>query len=90
MTFADQLIKQRKRAGYTRSALAKELNVSLDQVTQWEHGDSEPNLAVLRHLHKLYEISMDELILNEAPNQSVSPSRWLAQIDKAFKYQIHK
>ncbi|MCT3034512.1 helix-turn-helix domain-containing protein [Pediococcus parvulus] len=85
MTFADQLTSQRKRAGYTRSALAKELGVSLNQVAKWEGGESEPSLTILRQLHSIYEISMDELILNETTSQSVSPSRWLTRFDKDFK-----
>lgn len=85
MTFADQLTSQRKRAGYTRSALAKELGVSLNQVAKWESGESEPSLTILRQLHSIYEISMDELILNDTTSQSVSPSRCLTRFDKAFK-----
>ncbi|WP_412989699.1 helix-turn-helix domain-containing protein [Pediococcus siamensis] len=85
MTFADQLIKQRKKAGYTRNALAKELNISPDLVTEWEHGETEPGIDDLRQLHAIYEISLDELILNTSPNKAVSPSRWLSQIDKALK-----
>ncbi len=85
MTFAEQLLTQRKRAGYTRSALAKELNVSPDLISKWEHGESEPNVDELRQLHEIYQISLDELILNTSPNKTVNPSRWLTQIDKALK-----
>ncbi|WPC18226.1 helix-turn-helix domain-containing protein [Pediococcus inopinatus] len=85
MTFADQLIRQRKRAGYTRSALAKELEVSPDLITEWEHGEAEPNLDDLVKLHSIYQISLDELVLSAKPYKTVSASKWLNQFDRALK-----
>ncbi|AMV66664.1 Hypothetical protein ADU72_0719 [Pediococcus damnosus] len=85
MTFADQLVRQRKRAGYTRKALAEELKVSPDLISEWEHGEVEPDLSALIKLHKLYQISLDELVLSPRPHKTVSASKWLSQFDHALK-----
>lgn len=67
--FSQRLKDLREQHGYTQDALASELYVSRQAISQWENGKSSPDVDKLVALAQLYSISVDEL-LGAAP---VSP-----------------
>lgn len=59
------IMKARKAKGLTQMALADELGISFQAVSNWERGQSCPDIAKLGELSRLFEVSIDELLGNE-------------------------
>ena len=58
------IMKARKAKGLTQMALADELGISFQAVSNWERGQSCPDIAKLGELSQLLEVSNDELLGN--------------------------
>lgn len=70
--FSQRLKDLREQHGYTQDALASELYVSRQAISQWENGKSSPDVDKLVALAKLYSISVDELLnMVETPLSSL-------------------
>ena len=52
----------RKKNYYTQQALGEKLNISAQAISKWENDLSEPDLATLKKLAELYNISVSEII----------------------------
>ena len=50
----------------TQSEVAKKLYVTRQTVSRWEQGKTLPNMYVIQELSDLYDISLDELVVNTA------------------------
>ena len=66
MEFNNKLYDLRKQKGFSQEELANRLNVSRQTVSKWEVGDSTPDLEKLVAISDLFEISLDELVLDKA------------------------
>ena len=62
MTLGKKLSNYRKVAGLTQQQLAEHLNISAQAISKWENDLSEPDLATLKVLAKLYNTSVDSLL----------------------------
>lgn len=62
--FANKLYELRKAHNLSQKELADELNISNKAISKWETGDAMPSLNVLIQLSKIFDISIDELIVN--------------------------
>ena len=60
--FCQNLKSARIEAGMTQKQVATKLNVVESCYANWEQGRTEPNIAMLRKLSELFEISLEELI----------------------------
>ena len=60
--FCQNLKSARREAEMTQKQVAEKLNVVESCYANWEQGRTEPNIAMLRKLCELFEISIDELI----------------------------
>ena len=58
------IMKARKAKGYTQMTLADALGVSFQAVSNWERGQTCPDIANLSALSRLLDISIDELLGN--------------------------
>lgn len=58
---SDRLKKLRMAQGYTKSDIAKEMEVSRRAVYAWEH-DKLPEIPRLIHLAQFYQVSIDYLL----------------------------
>lgn len=58
------IMKARKAKGYTQMTLADALGVSFQAVSNWERGQTCPDIANLSVLSRLLDISIDELLGN--------------------------
>ena len=61
MTLGERLLQLRKKNYYTQQMLGQKLNISAQAISKWENDLSEPDLAMLRKLAELYEISLYDL-----------------------------
>ena len=57
----------RVQKGLSQEELASRLEVTRQTVSKWELGDSTPDLDKLVLLAELFEISLDELVLDKVP-----------------------
>ena len=72
---ANKLVELRKKAGLSQEELAEKLNVSRQAVSKWERAEASPDMDNLIALSKLYNVSLDDLVLIESkeskPEQEV-------------------
>ena len=66
MEFYNKLYNLRKQKGLSQEELANRLNVSRQTISKWEVGDSTPDMEKLIAISDLFEISLDELVLDKA------------------------
>lgn len=58
------IMKARKAKGYTQMTLADALGVSFQAVSNWERGQTCPDIANLSELSRVLDLSIDELLGN--------------------------
>ena len=74
MEFNNKLYELRKQKGLSQEELANRLNVSRQTVSKWEVGDSTPDMEKLVAISDLFGISLDELVLDKAPEPAPAPA----------------
>ncbi len=65
MNFSSKLKRIRKKTGFSQEKLAEKIGVSRQAVTKWETGNGIPDIENLVNISKLFNISLDELILEK-------------------------
>ena len=65
----EKLYEHRKAFGLSQEELAEKVGVSRQAVSKWERGESSPDTENLIALAKLYNISLDELVLGETAKE---------------------
>ena len=74
MTFAEKLLRLRKREGLSQEALAEQLGVSRQAVSRWEQGTALPDGAKLLPCARIFGVSVDWL-LDEALGWEDQPAQ---------------
>lgn len=82
MEFNNKLYELRKQKGLSQEELANRLNVSRQTVSKWEVGESSPDMEKLVAISELFDISLDELVLDKA----VKKEEASAQVVKSELY----
>lgn len=59
---AKNLIELRRATGMTQLDLAEQLNYSDKAVSKWERGESLPDVAVLKRIADLFQVTIDYLV----------------------------
>lgn len=67
MEFNNKLYSLRKQKGFSQEELANRLNVSRQTISKWEVGESTPDMENLVAISELFEVSLDELVLDKTP-----------------------
>ena len=79
MTFAEKLVRLRKREGMSQEALAERLGVSRQAVSRWEQGTALPDAAKLLPCARLFGVDVEWLLDDtrnwEDQTQSAEPAR---------------
>lgn len=65
MTFAEKLLKLRKREGISQEELANRLEVSRQAVSRWELGTAMPDALKLFQLSRIFGVAADYLLDDE-------------------------
>lgn len=74
MKLSEKIIYYRKRAGMNQEALADQLGVSRQAVSKWETGEAVPELNKVVQLAKLFHVTTDELLLDDAEEEAPEPA----------------
>lgn len=83
----------RKRLGWTQAGLAEKLNYSDKAVSKWERGESVPDVLILCQLAELYQISMNDLVVdpNALPDNPGTVERVMGKaVEKTLKHKADK
>ncbi len=83
---ANKLLKLRKEKGLSQEALAQELGISRQAVSKWERAEASPDTDNLIELAKLYDISLDELLLHEPTSKEEQEESEESKEDEPSKY----
>ena len=65
MTFGEKLYKLRKAHGFSQEALAEKLNTSRQAVSKWENNNGYPETEKIILLAKIFQVSLDDLLMDE-------------------------
>lgn len=74
MTFAEKLVRLRKREGLSQEALAEALGVSRQAVSRWEQGTALPDAAKLLPCARYFSVSVDWLLDDEKAWEELTDS----------------
>jgi len=88
MEFQDKLIALRKQNTMSQEDLGNAIGVSRQTVSKWEMGQTTPELNKLIQLSKLFDISLDELLLGlTSENTKTSTSEANRYLNKGIHYE---
>jgi len=88
MEFNNKLYELRKQKGFSQEELANRLNVSRQTVSKWEVGDSTPDMEKLIAISDLFGISLDELVLDKAPEPAPDPQSVKSELYADIKEKV--
>jgi len=73
MTFGEKVQILRKAKGMSQEQLAKRLNVSRQAISKWEQGLATPDVSNVIELSKLFNVSIDYLLIDYYGNDDHIP-----------------
>lgn len=79
----NKLLNLRKSKGLSQEAVAEQLEVTRQTVSNWETNQTSPDLEQAKKISKLFQVSIDELIDNNIENimvEKISNTEKLAAI----------
>ena len=88
MEFNNKLYELRKQKGFSQEELANRLNVSRQTVSKWAVGDSTPDMEKLVAISDLFGISLDELVMNKAPEPAPAPQTAKSELYTDIKEKV--
>lgn len=68
MKLEEKLVSLRKAKGLSQLKLAEMMNVSRQAVSRWEVGAAVPSTENLKYLGRLYDVPLEFLLHDDAPN----------------------
>ena len=72
MTLAEKITLLRRQRGWSQEDLAERMGVSRQSVSKWESAQSIPDINRILELSRIFEVSTDYLLKNEANGESFS------------------
>ena len=70
MKFEEKLVSLRKAKGLSQMKLAEMMNVSRQAISRWEVGSAVPSTDNLKYLGRLYNVPLEYLLHDDAPEPS--------------------
>ena len=67
MTFGEKLQYLRKEQNWTQEQLADQIGISRQSLSKWELGAATPDTEHVVRLSRLFGVSTDTLLLDDAP-----------------------
>ena len=68
--FGENIKILRNKNGWTQERLANEVYVTRQTISAWENRLSYPDIDALAKIHKIFDVSTDELIFGKMPNSN--------------------
>ena len=65
MNLGNKICELRKLSGITQEQLAEKLSISRQTLSKWEKGNSLPDIESIVNISKLFQISLQELLLEK-------------------------
>ena len=75
MELSERIALARRQAGLSQEQLGEKLGVSRQAVSKWESGQSNPDVAYIAEMCRLFGISSDWLLLGREQEQASVPAR---------------
>ena len=82
MTLGEKIARLRTDRGMSQGALAEALEVSRQSVSKWETDGSVPELDKLVNLAKLFDVTLDELVMGEETPRRDTPPPQVIIVEK--------
>ena len=73
MTLGENIYRYRTERNWSQGDLAEALDVSRQSISKWENNLAAPDLDKLIKLHTVFNVTLDELVLGEVPNEPPTP-----------------
>lgn len=89
LNISERLRELRVKFGYTQSQIAKLLNIDRSTYAYYETGKTHPDIASLMVLTKIYNISFDEFLGDEAAPKAVSDRHFVKDYVRGNKNSSH-
>lgn len=67
---ANRLLELRKKSGMSQEELASRLGISRQSISKWERAESSPDTDNLIALARIYNVSLDELLLGKTADNT--------------------
>lgn len=90
MDFNNRFYTLRKQSGLSQEELANRLNVTRQTISKWEVGDSTPDMEKLIAISDLFNVSLDELVKGEEPQQNEVKKSTLDNIKESVLTDANK
>lgn len=87
MTLEKKLQTLRKKQSLSQEELASMVMVSRQAVSKWESGENIPDIENLLRLSKLYHVSIDYLLNDEAESEQEAPAI-ISAVKKEMKKRV--
>ena len=87
MNIGKHLKTLREKNNLTQEQLADKLFVSRSNVSKWERNISLPDAETLLELSKIFNVSVDDILLGNNKNDSSGVLNIYKQIEKAVPYE---
>ena len=65
MNINEKILLLRKKEGLSQETLAEKLNVTRQTVSNWELGQTTPDILQAKELSKIFKVSLDDLTDNK-------------------------
>ncbi|MBO1005932.1 helix-turn-helix domain-containing protein [Pseudogracilibacillus auburnensis] len=65
MNIGEKLKIRRKKAGFTQEQIADKMNITRQTLSNWEVGKNYPDIDSIIMLSRIYQLSLDELLLGK-------------------------
>lgn len=75
MELHERIALARKQAGLSQEQLGEKLGVSRQAVSKWESGQTNPDIAYVSQMCRLFGVSADWLLLGEESAKESAPAR---------------
>lgn len=69
---SERIYRFRRKSGLSQEQLAEKIGVSRQAVSKWESGTSTPELEKLLALSECFQITLDELVKEDAADRDAN------------------
>ena len=82
MTFGNKLSSLRKQSNLTQADLAEKIGVSRQAITKWENDSGLPDLANIKKIASIFNVTIDELLDYRAEEIQLNLNTTTEKIDR--------